>query len=137
LRGAFSISASARHAACALVNILRKLGKLQFTGTNLEDFFRDLLNEVEDLYADRCFVAHGTWGTLMPEGIPIAMSLRERAERGEIISETFPSERMLKIVNDTVVAKLKLVGVRDGLAASRDKTREPPPLAEQSPALDR
>ncbi len=58
----------------------------------------EVLDTIETLAGDRNFIAHGLWGTLIPDNVPMATSLRIKAERGHVTSEAFPHERMLRII---------------------------------------
>jgi hypothetical protein len=52
--------------------------------------FLSIMHKIEDRQADRNFVVHGTWGTLLPENVPVALSLPPKAVPSEVMSETFP-----------------------------------------------
>jgi hypothetical protein len=84
-----------------------------------------VLEDIEILQGDRNFIAHGSWATLMPDGLPMASSVREKSDQPDkIVSETFSQQRMVTIIQRIDAAKLKLARWRDKHEASRGK---PPP----------
>jgi hypothetical protein len=95
--------------------------------------FLDVILHVIDFIGgykeDRNFVVHGSWGTLMPENVPVCASIRPKAPPGEVISETFPKERMLAIINGILEAKQNLRTLMDLIETSRN-TAGSEPLAE-------
>jgi hypothetical protein len=70
------------------------------------------INEIDQLRDERNFVAHGNWGTLMPEGVPIAASLRKKSDIEEVVSETFPESRMRAIIagNEASLNAIRQIG---------------------------
>jgi hypothetical protein len=89
------------------VELLRALVNTYCAG----DLLKDILHVIDLIAAykeDRNFVVHGSWGTLMPENVPVCASIRPKAPPGEVISETFPKERMLAIINGILEAKQNL-----------------------------
>jgi hypothetical protein len=98
-----------------LANMLRGLGPIHLDAQSAERF-SGLLNEIVDLYADRNMIAHGKWGTILPEKLPAAASLRERdgtVPASNVIVETFPDFRMITILQNIVIASNRLIKVMD------------------------
>jgi hypothetical protein len=99
-----------------IMNILRGLGPLHLSGPHAGNF-NDLLNEITDLYADRNMIAHGKWGTILPEKLPAAASLRDKGDgtvpASNVIVETFPDFRMIAILQNIVIANNNLIKVLD------------------------
>ena len=88
--------------ATAKIRMLRALGELKLPEQRLH-VKSDMLRE------ERNLMVHGTWGRI-PGGVPIAISLRIRPlAPDQVVSETFPAERMQGIAHDTVAAKLRLM----------------------------
>ncbi len=84
-----------------------------------------ILGNIESLRSDRNFIAHGSWGTLIPDNIPIAASVREKSDKAdEIIMETFPQGRMEAIISDITKANISIISWRNKHEASRGT---PPP----------
>jgi len=104
--------------------MLRPLGA-RYLASAEAAYFNELLNRVGDLQANRNFIAHGIWGTIQPENVAIAMSLRPEATLGEIMSETFPSPRMEDILADIGRVIHELVKFRDALASLRQRSVKP------------
>jgi len=59
------------------------------------------LGYAELIREDRNFIAHGLWGTMMPDNIPMVASARTKTEPGHIVCEAFPQERMRAIIDGT------------------------------------
>jgi hypothetical protein len=99
-----------------LLNILRGLGPIHLDAQQEADF-NDLLNVITDLYADRNMIAHGKWGTLLPEKLPAAASLRDKGDGtvppSNVIVETYPDFRMIQILQNIVIANNSLIKVMD------------------------
>jgi hypothetical protein len=83
---------------------------------------------IEERQADRNFIAHGTWGTLMPDGVPMALSLRPKSAPGEVVAESFTDKRMNEIIDDISVGIHALMAVTNHLIASRHRPAPPPHL---------
>lgn len=106
------------------LRISRALAVRKLTGETLENFLT-VMDVIENRQGDRNFIAHGLWAHLMPEDVPIAMSLKPKSEPGEVISETFPESRMVEILKDIIETKAALIEFKAGLAASRGKPDGP------------
>jgi len=85
---------------------------------------------------DRNFAVHGSWGTLMPENVPVCASIRPKAPPGEVISETFPKERMLAIINGILEAKQNLRTLMDLIEGSRKRHVSEFPTEIRNPPRD-
>jgi hypothetical protein len=110
------------------IELLRALVNTYCSG----EFLNDILHVIDFIGGykeDRNFVIHGSWGTLMPENVPVCASIRPKAPPGEVISETFPKERMLAIINGILEAKQNLRTLMDLIETSRN-TAGSEPLAE-------
>ena len=83
-----------RLGADAKVQLLRGIGSRHISDEALLAKFNETMRYVDELKECRNFIAHGTWGTLMPDDIPVALSLKPKSEVGEVISETFSVDRM-------------------------------------------
>jgi hypothetical protein len=107
--------------------MLRLLGKRHLQSANQEDFSK-ILNVIKSLQEDRNFIAHGTWGTLTPLGIPVAMSLRKSADDPEkVLTESFPTTRMQTIIDRINGANKSLTDLMDVIVASRGRQPGQPP----------
>jgi hypothetical protein len=91
-----------------LLRILRALGN-RHLGEPLITEFLSIMDKIEDRQADRNFIVHATWGTLLPDNFPVGLSMRPKAEPGKVMSETFPHERMHAIVHGITEAHSFLV----------------------------
>jgi len=109
------------------LDLLRSLVITYLKDASLNDVLQ-CIEYISGYKEDRNFIVHGTWGTLMPDNVPVCGSIRPKAPPGEIISETFPKERMLNIINGILEAKNNIRTLTDLLDASRN-TR---PHQEQS-----
>jgi hypothetical protein len=95
------------------MNILRGLALYHLDGRNAAKF-SDLLNTIQDLYADRNVMAHAKWGTLLPEQLPAAASLRAKDNQvppENVIVETYPRHRMIPILQNIVRSMNTLIKV--------------------------
>jgi hypothetical protein len=102
------------------VELLRALVNTYCAG----DLLNDILGVIDFIVGykeDRNFVVHGSWGTLMPENVPVCASIRPKAPPGEVISETFSKERMLNIINGILEAKQNLRTLMDMIEGSRKR----------------
>jgi hypothetical protein len=107
--------------------MLRLLGKRHLKSANQEDFSK-ILNVIKSLQEDRNFIAHGTWGTLAPHGIPVVMSLRKSADDPEkVLTESFPTTRMRTIIDRINGANKSLTDLMDVIVASRGRQPGRPP----------
>jgi hypothetical protein len=109
------------------IDLLRALANTYLKGDLLSDILQ-CIEFISGYKEDRNFIVHGAWGTLMPENVPVCGSIRPKAPPGEIISETFPKQRMLDIINGILEAKNNIRTLTDLLDASRNKEHheEPP-----------
>lgn len=117
------------------IQLLRSL-VITYCRRKLLDDALDVLDLIRGYKEDRNFIVHGSWGTLMPENVPVCASLRPQGPPGEVISETFPKERMLAIINGILEAKDNLRTLMDAIDASRDKQRSQSPPGLTSPPQD-
>ena len=93
----------------------------------------DILDLVQSRQADRNFIVHGSWGTLMPRMVPLAMSLREQSETpSQVIAETFPEGRMREIINDLDAAILRAAKIMNALFPSPDRPESPIPGGKET-----
>lgn len=83
------------------------------------------LSFIAELQDSRNFAAHGLWGVLQPENVPVAMSLKPKAELGQIVSESFPKERMDAIYDGITKARRSALKLRDRLAEVRPRAPKP------------
>ena len=125
-----------KQAAVWLINILYRLSERHIPELpsreggkpNFRHQFQDTLDVIERHRLDRNFILHGTWGQL--NGIPIAASIREKDKRvrgDEIVSETFPPDRLRAIAHNIIQCKIVTDRTRDILIALREKRPPPPP----------
>lgn len=85
------------------LRILRAIGSRNLNEPVLHEFL-STMDKIEDRLEDRNIIAHATWGTLLPDNVPLGTSLRPKAAPGEVMAETFPHERMLSIVREILEA---------------------------------
>jgi hypothetical protein len=112
--------------ATAKIRMLRALGELKLPEQRWH-VLSSILDKIDMLREERNIMVHGTWGR-NPGGVPIAISLRIRAlAPDQVVSETFPAERMQGIAHDTVAAKLRLMRLMKGLGALPDIPIPPHP----------
>ncbi len=115
-----------RLSADAKVQLLRTIGRRHISDKTLVAKFNETLNYVDELKECRNFIAHGVWGTLMPDDIPVALSLKPKSDVGEVISETFSQERMEGILDGIRLALQRFVDLPEQLGKPRRVPREPP-----------
>ena len=115
-----------RLGADAKVQLLRGIGSHLIPGKALLDKFNESMTYVLELKECRNFIAHGVWGTLMPDDIPVALSLKPKSEIGEVISETFPLQRMEGILHGIQLMLSWFVDLPEELGKPRRVPREPP-----------
>lgn len=122
--------------ATAKVVMLRNLSDLAFDPL-LQDYMKEVLDLVEIVREHRNLIVHGTWGRLLPDRTPIAMSLRIKDKPSTVVSETFPPERMKAIWIGIQNTKWKLIPLFDSARASHHRARERfpvlPPIHRPSP----
>jgi hypothetical protein len=102
------------------IAMVRKLAPRHMTEEPLEKLLKALVL-ADDIRDDRNFIIHGTWGTLWPEGKPISLSIRGKAEPGEIRSELFPHHRMRAIIRDIFLVKRALMDAVGSFPPLKDK----------------
>ena len=111
--------------ATTLVRILRALGNRHLDEPLLGEFLATM-DRIGDAQEDRNFIAHATWGTLLPENVPLGISLRPKAIPGEVMGETFPSERMNATVQQITTAMDFLVKLMPQIQTLPRKPDEEP-----------
>jgi hypothetical protein len=104
------------------IELLRALVNTYCAGKFLDDILQ-VIDFIGGYKEDRNFVVHGSWGTLLPDNVPVCASIRPKAPPGEVISETFPKERMLNIINGILEAKQNLRTLVDVIERSRKGKR--------------
>jgi hypothetical protein len=83
-----------------------------------------VLDDIDVLREDRNFIAHANWFTsLAPKYEPMAMSIREKAAPGQVVSESFGDKRMWAIARGIDLAKQHLIDVMERIATSPDRFR--------------
>lgn len=85
----------------------------------------ELLARVRSLQEDRNFIAHGVWGTVQPENVPAAISLRPKAAPGRVTLETFPIGRLKDIDARIEECRKEVLSLRDELVPSRQRQPKP------------
>ncbi|HXQ51879.1 MAG TPA: hypothetical protein VN802_12345 [Stellaceae bacterium] len=123
---------TARLDARPKVEILGALGKRYIPAGHILEKFKKLLAHISDLAADRNFIVHGIWGTLTPDNVPIASSLRPKADPWMARAEAFTDERMRWTIREILTAARALNDLPAALAASRGKS---PPQPHRSAAI--
>ncbi len=76
--------------------------------------------------SERDMVAHGSWTTLKPDNVPMAMSIKLEGPPGTIGSETFSEDRMRTIIRDLTAVRDFLFLVRGEIAKAREESEKPP-----------
>jgi hypothetical protein len=115
-----------------LIPMARALGFRHALYDDLCDL-EDALDLADGRREDRDFIAHGLWSTLMPDNLPMAMSMKPSAPEGVVTSETFPEGRMKLIASDTKKARATIIRIGFALAASRGKPAWQPPTGPLNP----
>ncbi len=117
---------TARMDATALIRILRELGQLRLPEADFHKL-SVLCDRIDMRREDRNLIIHGTWGRTDIHYEPHALSLRIKPDNpGQIVSETFPRERMIQIISDIQSLRRELVELLK-LDELLDKLPEPPP----------
>lgn len=83
------------------VRMIRTLAKRHVRHRPMRKQLLEVIEVIEELQGDRNFIAHGVWSTVMPESIPMAISMRAASEPGHVTSEMFPKERMESLIQTT------------------------------------
>lgn len=97
------------------ITLLRSLAHAYLSEEDFDEVETHLLYYIGIYQEDRNFIVHGSWGTLMPENVPVCTSLRPKSPTpGEVIAETFPEERMINLINgiNEAITGLKLLMAR-------------------------
>lgn len=115
-----------RLSADAKVQLLRTIGRRHISDKALIAKFNKALKYVDELKDCRNFIAHGVWGTLMPDDIPVALSLKPKSDVGEVMSETFSQERMDGISEGIQLMLQYFVDLPERLEKPRRVPRDPP-----------
>jgi hypothetical protein len=102
----------------AKIGLLRVLSEARLSEERFQSI-ADTLDLIDLCREDRNFIVHGTWATSMPENIPIAASIRARANPDEIVSETFSAARMGAILADIEKLKASVISLRNELESQR------------------
>ena len=102
------------------IELLRAQVNTYCAGDLLDDILQ-VIDFIGVYKEDRNFVVHGSWGTLKPDNVPVCESIRPKAPPGEVISETFPNERLLNIIIGLLEAKQNLRTLMDVIERSRRK----------------
>lgn len=103
-----------------LIPMVRALGLRHVMYDDIP-LLEDALDLADARRGDRDFIAHGLWGTLMPENVAMAMSMKPDSPPGTVTTETFPDAKMRVIEADIRRVRDVITRVRDGLSASRGK----------------
>ena len=106
------------------VQLLRGIGSRHISDKALLDKFNETMKYVDELKEGRNFIAHGVWGTLMPDDVPVALSLKPKSDVGEVISETFSVKRMEGISEGIQLMLQCLVDLPEQLGKPRRVPRE-------------
>jgi hypothetical protein len=69
--------------AVTKIAILRKIAPRYLEGEALTEFLK-VMKLADDVRDDRNFIAHGNWGTAPSDGVALALSLRGKADPGEV-----------------------------------------------------
>lgn len=106
------------------VRMIRELAKRHIRHRAIREQLLEVITVIEELQGDRNFVAHGVWSTMMPDDIPMVLSLRVSAEPGHITSEIFPKERMETLIETTREIDAALDDLPAALDASKKRYAE-------------
>ena len=100
---------------------------------------RKVLSLIGELQADRNFIVHGNWGTIFPENVPAAMSLRPKTPPGTIMTETFsPKSGIGKEICRSYRAVQALFCPQFATRSAPSRHRQPKPsLDVESPSPSR
>jgi hypothetical protein len=94
--------------ATNLIRMLREVGNLYFEEADFHSL-STICDKIDMRREDRNLIVHGTWGRSDDNTAPMALSLRIKGDPSEIVSETFPGERMKAIIADTLSLKWELI----------------------------
>ena len=101
------------------IQLVRALATRHIANEEILSKLKEVLGLISELKDNRNFIIHGLWGTMMPDNVPVALSLRPKADPGVIVSETFPPERMKAISDGIVDVTQKLIELPVALGAPR------------------
>lgn len=76
------------------IRMLRQLTKRHVPSRSMKAQLMSLYEVVEGLQEDRNFMAHGLWGTAMPDNVPAAASIRPRVNPFHVETRSFPTENV-------------------------------------------
>ncbi len=108
------------------IQLVRTLGPFHISDEALLNGFNETIKYAEELKGHRNFIAHGVWGTLMPDNTPVALALKPKSEIGEVISETFSPERMEGIADGIRLMHKRFVDLPEQLGKPRRVPHESP-----------
>lgn len=102
------------------IPMVRKLAPGHLSGKQLEDLIKalDLADLIRD---DRNFIVHGTWCTIIADGVALSISIRGKAPPGLMKGERFSHERMRKIIREIYAVKGELIKAVNALPALPEK----------------
>ena len=110
------------------LNMLRALGEKHMDKESFS-VLSDLIKRINDLYERRNLIVHGIWVTILPEGVPAVLSLREKlpddANRNEVMTTLMPSQDMNGVIDHIMLVTNLLIRYRE-IAESPDKHVPPP-----------
>lgn len=84
--------------ATSKITILRSIAPRHLNDADKLEALLLALDAIDASRDDRNFIAHGSWGTIAPEHVPFAASLRSKSKPEEVTGESFPPSRMYKII---------------------------------------
>ena len=76
--------------------MLRSLAPLALSDPDAADLI-EVITDIESWKDARNMIAHGMWGTAVPSGHPVVLSLRPKHAPTSVVGETFPAEKMAHI----------------------------------------
>jgi len=79
-----------------------------------------ILDIADFIREDRNFIAHGLWGTLMPDNVPMVASIRPKTDPTSVVSEAFPQERLRNIIRATI----RMTGLLQNLTGAHSTLRD-------------
>jgi hypothetical protein len=116
-----------RFDAAGKIKLIRQIAPFTLTEAH-HHRLAPIIDQADFRREDRNFIAHGSWGTLMPDRIPICSSLRPTARNpDEVVAETFPATRMREIADELESLKLRLVPLKNEIDALHRRPDTPRP----------
>ena len=100
------------------IQMLRALAARHITDAGKLSEFNKLLTYIGEIKDGRNFIVHGVWATMMPDAVPVALSLKPKADPGVVVSESFPRDRMIALAAGNAAAIKKLVDLPAELGSS-------------------